>query len=163
MSEKIDLTDLAPSPSSLFDMFPEAKLTMRDRLPTNMLLLYTFLNVNKAIRDIKYSPEEIREIILAVVAMIPDELRDDQFYNELQATNKEILIDVRPKFCETKASLEYCKRKGIPAFIKVPQLNYFEMYHAVFNLLMRKHMLLKIQRKEIMTGKPAIFKETEEE
>ena len=53
MSEKIDLTDLAPSASDLFEMFPEAKLTMRDRLPTNILLLYTFLNINKNIKDNK--------------------------------------------------------------------------------------------------------------
>ena len=163
MSEKIDVTDLAPSASALFEMFPEAKLTMRDRLPTNMLLLYTFLNINKTIKDIKYSTDEIRESILALVAMIPDDLRDEQFIKELNDARKEILMDVRPVFCTTKASLEYCQRKGIPALIKVAQLNCFEMYHAVFNLLMRKHMLLKIQPKEILTGKPAIFEEMEEE
>ena len=156
----MDIQNLIPA--DLMAMFPEAKLTIRDRIPTNILLLYTFLTVNKTIRDIKYSPEEIREIILAVVAMIPDELRDEKFYEELHAANKEIMLDVRPKFCEVKASLEYCQRKGIPAFIKVPQLNYFEMYHAVFNLLMRKHMLLKIQPKEIFTGIPFI-KEADEE
>ena len=163
MSEKIDVADLAPSASALFEMFPEAKLTMRDRLPTNMLLLYTFLNINKTIKDIKFSTDEIRESILALVAMIPDDLRDEQFIQELNDARKEILMDVRPVFCTTKASLEYCKRKGIPAFIKVPQLNCFEMYHAVFNLLMRKHMLLKIQPKEIMTGIPAIEVDEEEE
>jgi len=163
MSEKIDVTNLAPSASALFEMFPEAKLTMRDRLPTNVLLLYTFLNINKTIKDLQYSTDEIRESILALVAMIPDDLRDEIFIKELNDSRKEIMMDVRPIFCTTKASIEYCKRKGIPAFIKVPQLNCFEMYHAVFNLLMRKHMLLKIQPKEIMTGKPAIFEDMEEE
>lgn len=148
--DKLDLTSMAPS--ELMKLFPEARLTIRDRIPTNMLLLYTFLNINKTIKDIKFSTEEIRESILALVAMIPDELRDELFMEELQAANREILMDVRPIFCTTPASLEYCKRKGIPAFIKVPQLNYFEMYHAVFNLLMRKHMLLQAQPKEIMTG-----------
>jgi len=147
MSEKIDVAD--SSVSDLLGMFPEAKLTIRDRIPINMLLLYTFLNINKTIKDIKYSTEEIRESILALVAMIPDGLRDEKFMEELQASNKEIVMDVRPVFCETKASLEYCKRKGIPAFIKVPHLNCFELYHAVFNLLMRKRMLMKTQQKDI--------------
>lgn len=154
MSEKIDLPD--SSISDLMGMFPEAKITIRDRIPTNMLLLYTFLNINKTISNIKFSTDEIRESILALVAMIPDELRDEKFMEELQAANKEIMMDVRPIFCTTKASIEYCERKGIPAFIKVPQLNCFELYHAVFNLLMRKHMLLKAQPKEIWTGLPEI-------
>ena len=94
--------------------------------------------------------------------MIPDDLRDELFIQELNAARKEIMIDVRPVFCTVKSSLEYCKRKGIQAFIKVPQLNCFEMYHAVFNLLMRKHMLLKIQPKEIMTGIPAIAEDDED-
>jgi len=149
-------------PLGLLELFPEAKLTIRDRLPTNMLLLYTFLNINKALKDIKVSADEIGEAVLGLVAMIPDELRDDLFLEEINAAAQEIVIDVRPKFCEIKASVEYCERKGIPAFITEQRLNYFEMYHAVFNLLMRKNMLLKIQPKEIMTGLP-FAKEPDEE
>lgn len=152
-----ELTNMAPK--ELMEMFPEARLTIRDRIPTNILLLYTFLNINKTIKEIKYSSEEIRESILSLVAMIPDELRDEQFIEELNNAQKVIVMDMRPSFCGVKASLEYCERKGIQAFIKVPQLNYFEMYHAVFNLLMRKKMLLKTQPKEIMTGLPATGQE----
>ncbi|MCK4385640.1 MAG: hypothetical protein KAW52_05185 [candidate division Zixibacteria bacterium] len=159
MNEKIGIPD--EGLSDLMGMFPEAKITIRDRIPTNILLLYTFLNINKTIKDIKYSSAEIGESILALVAMIPDELRDKQFVDEIQAANKEILVDVRPKFCEVKASADYCRRKGIPDFIKVSQLNYFEMYHAVFNLLMRKHMLFKAQQKEIMTGITALNEDEE--
>lgn len=159
MSESVasDLTNMAPK--ELMDMFPEARLTIRDRIPTNILLLYTFLNINKTIKEIKYSSEEIRESILSLVAMIPDELRDDKFIDELNEAQQEIVVDVRPSFCQVKASLEYCERKGIQPFVRIPQLNYFQMYHAVFNLLMRKKMLLKTQPKEIMTGLPATGKE----
>jgi hypothetical protein len=86
--------------------------------------------------------------------MIPDELRDDQFYVELEKAKQIQYVDVRPEFGTVKASLEYCERKGIPAFQPIQKLNYFEVYHAVFNLLMRKNMLLKIQPKEIMLGIP---------
>ena len=157
MSDKTDLNSMAPS--DLLDLFPEAKLTIRDRIPTNLLLLYTFLNINKTIKDIKYSTDEIRESILSLVAMIPDELRDPLFWKELKDSQKEIRIDVRPIFCGVKASLEYCRRKKIPAFTKIPQLNYFAMYHAVFNLLMRKNMLLKTQTRELMGGIRATGKE----
>lgn len=153
MAADVNLKDLAPS--ELMEMFPEAKLTMRDRLPTNLLLLYTFLNINKTIKDIKFSADELRESMLALVAMIPDELRDPEFYEELKKASQAAFLDVRPVFCGVKASMEYCQRKGIPTVLKSVQINYFEMYHAVFNLLMRKHMLLKIQPKEIMTGLPA--------
>lgn len=148
-------------PLGLMELFPEAKLTIRDRLPTNMLLLYTFLNINKALKDIKISADEIGEAVLGLVAMIPDELRDEQFLDEINQAAQEIVIDVRPQFCGIKASVEYCERKGIPAYITERRLNYFEMYHAVFNLLMRKNMLLKIMPKEIMTGLP--FEKEEDE
>jgi len=147
MSEKIEPSDFTPE--DLMNLFPEAKLTIRDKIPINMLLLYTFLNINKTIKDIKVSSEEIGESILGLVAMIPDDLRDEQFTEELNEATKESIVDVRPVFCTVKASLEFCQRKGIPAFIKIPQLNYFEMYHAVFNLLMRKRMLMKTQQKDI--------------
>lgn len=160
MSEKEDLLNM--SPEQLMSLFPEAKLTMRDRLPTPLMFFYTFMNINKALKDIKVSAEEIGESILGLVAMVPDELRDDQFYDELENAKQEIVVDVRPEFCQVKASLEYCERKGIPAFQKIQHINYFEMYHAVFNLLMRKHMLLKIQPKEIFTGIPFIKEEDEE-
>ena len=141
-------------PTGLIDLFPEARLTMRDRLPTPLLLFYTFTNINNALKNIKISAEEIGEAILGLVAMIPDGLRDEQFIKDLQESTQQVTIDIRPEFCNIKASLEHCKRKGIPAFIKETKLNYFEMYHAVFNLLMRKHMLLKMNPKEIMRGIP---------
>src|SRR4030042_68523 len=122
----IKITDLAPT--DLLELFPEAKLTMRDRLPTSMLLLYTILNINKAIKDIKYSTEELREAILGLVAMVPDTLRDEQFTEDLDRATQPIIIDVRPAFCGVKASFQYCERKSIPAYLKVPQLNYFDMY-----------------------------------
>lgn len=149
----IRLTDLAPA--ELMEMFPEAKLTLRDRIPTNMLYLYTFLNINKTIKDIKFSEAEIRESVLALVAMVPDELRDEKFQEELKAATKILVFDVRPSFCQVKASVEYCLRKGIPITQQIQRLDYFAMYHAVFNLLERKNMLFKKQPKEIMTGLPA--------
>ena len=136
------------APKELLEMFPGAKLTIRDKVPINLLLLYTFLNINKIIKDIKYSTDEIGESILALVAMIPSDLRDEQFDNELNESYRYVMIDVRPVFCTVKASVDYCKRKGIPAFIKEHRIEYFKMYHAVFDLLMRKGMLMRTETTE---------------
>jgi hypothetical protein len=53
------------------------------------------------------------------------------------------------------ASDSYCQRKGIVTVQYVESFDYFKVLHACFNLLMRKHMLLKIQPKEIFTGNKA--------
>jgi len=148
MSERegINLTNLAPA--DLLEMFPGAKLTIREKIPTNLLLLYTFLNINKIISNIKYSSDEIGEAVLALVAMIPGDLRDSQFAKDVKDSYGYVMVDCRPVFCTTPASFEYCARKKIPAFRKETQIDYFKMYHAVFDLLMRKGMLMKTQTTE---------------
>ena len=93
------------------------------------------------------------------MAMIPDEIRDEKFAEEIAAATKIVEIDVRPSFNEETASDDYCRRNGIPTSQKYQQVDYFQLYHAVFNLLMRNNMLLKKQPKEIMTGFPALGEE----
>ncbi len=158
MAEQSDLLDqLGKSP--LIDLFPEAKLTMRDRLPINFILTNALITIQKSILNIKYSSEEIREAIQGFVAMIPDSLKDEDFNQEIEASRTMIVLDARPVFCGIPASDKYCKRKGVQTISHVQSFDFFKVLHACFNLLMRKHMLLKIQPKEIMTGLPATGKE----
>lgn len=152
-SENELLGELANSP--LMDMFPEAKLTMRDRLPINFILTNALITIQKSILNIKYSSEEIREAIQGFVAMIPDGLKDEDFNAEIDRAKTKIPVNVKPVFCGIAASEAYCKRKGIPMVQYVESFDYFKVLHACFNLLMRKHMLLKIQPKEIFTGNRA--------
>jgi hypothetical protein len=133
------------------DLFSNATLTMKDRIPTNILLLYTILSINKAIREIKYTDAELREAILCLIAMIPDEMRDPEFKKEMETATQKISVDIRPDNCGEKASYETCERLGIPHTQIFEQQDYFAMYHAVFNLLMRNHMLLRTQDKEVQT------------
>ena len=142
-----NLTGLTPE--ELRDAFPESRLSIKDKIPLNQLLFYTFLSVNKAILNIKYSSEEIYELIRAEIAAIPDGDRDELFNDEIRAARYEILIDVRPKFCMTVASYDFCKRKGIPAYAREWRFDNFKLHHAVFNLLNRLHMLSKTQQKQI--------------
>ena len=153
MSEKKELIDMTPL--ELMKEFPEAKLTMRDRLPINFIYTNAIITIQKSILNIKYSSEEIKEAVQGFVAMIPDSLKDEQFNQEIEAARRYIYVDNRPKFCGVIASAEYCGRKGIKMIIKTETFDYFQVLHSCFNLLMRKHMLLKYQPKEIFTGKRA--------
>ena len=152
MEEKNIIQELLPE--ELRDAFPESRLSIKDKIPLNQLLFYTFLSVNKSILNIKYSEGEIYEIIRAEIAMLPDEDRDEQFLEEIRAAKYIVLVDVRPVCCTTPASLDYCKRKGIPAFVREWRPDNFAMHHAVFNLLQRRHMLSKTQQKQMLETMP---------
>jgi hypothetical protein len=147
------LSELGNAP--LIEMFPEAKLTMRDRLPINFILTNALITIQKSILNIKYSSEEIKEAIQGFVAMIPDELKDNEFDDEIESSKQQIPLNTRPVFCGIPASDKYCAKKGIQTIRYVESFDYFKVLHACFNLLMRKNMLLKIQPKEIITGLPA--------
>jgi hypothetical protein len=128
---------------------------MRDRLPINFILTNALITIQKSILNIRYSSEEIREAIQGFVAMIPDSLKDEEFNEEIEGSKQIIEMDARPVFCGIPASDKYCKRRGVQTVHHIETFDFFKVLHACFNLLMRKHMLLKIQPKEIMTGLPA--------
>lgn len=163
MPEKGNFLSGNLTPSDLLDIFPEARLTMRDRVPSAQLLFLTALGINNVIKEIKYSEAEVTQSILALIAMIPDDIRDEDFMKEWQRSIRMIPVDVRPEFCGVKASFQYCKRRGIVPIQYYPQVNPLDAYHAVYNLITRKNMYLKLQPKEIATGIPAIGDETIEE
>ena len=140
---------------NLDQMFPEAKLTMRDRLPMPFILTNALITIQKSILNIQYSSEEIKEAVQGFVAMIPDDLKDGAFDEELEKAKQYVIENNRPSFCGVPASDEYCQRKGIVTQIQIETFDYFKVLHACFNLLHRKQMLLKTQPKEIMTGRRA--------
>jgi len=152
----------------LIGMFPEAKLTMRDRLPISLILTSAILTIQKSILNIDYSEEELREAVMGFVAMLPDELKDDEFNNELDAAKLRRPVNTRPEFCGVAASDEYCQRNSIDTVRYVDTFDYFKVFHACFNLLHRRHMLMKSEEKEIATGvkargeEPAYEPDTEE-
>jgi len=150
-SELIETQAVVP----LEEMFPEAKLTMKDRLPMNFILTNALITIQKSILNIQYSSEEIKEAVQGFVAMIPDILKDADFNTEIEGAKQYIVEDHRPVFCGIPASDEYCQRKGIVTISRIETFDYFKVMHACFNLLMRKQMLLKVQPKEIFTGKRA--------
>ena len=152
MSSDDSVNLLEPGTGNLIDLFPEAKLTMRDRLPLNFILTNAVITIQKSILNIKYSSEEIKEAVQGFVAMIPDQLKDQKFNEEMEAARQIVIEDVRPEFCGTKATAEWCESRGLPTIQRTETFDYFKVFHACFNLLQRAHMLLKTQPKEIFTG-----------
>lgn len=141
--------------------FPEAQLQIRDKLPYNYLLSQMILTFQKAILNIEYSAEELREAVEGFVNMIPRAWRDEDFSKDLEAAVINIQTSSRPVFNEVPASDEYCKRKRIQTTMLVQSFDYFKVFNAVINLLNRRHMLLKQQYKEIMTGRKGKKEEKE--
>jgi len=98
---------------------------------------------------------------MGLVALIPDGLRDQKFYDEMAAAKRVTMLDVRPVYCGVKASEDFCRRKGLPLIQRIETFDYLQVLHATINLLMRAKMLLRIQPKEIFTGLKARGEEPE--
>lgn len=141
---------------ALIEQFPEAQLIMRDRLPYHFLLSQMILTFQRAVLNIQYSAEELREAVEAFVNHVPAIWRDNEFAAELKAAEVLIYEDLRPVFCDVVADRAYCEQSGIPIERWIKTFDYFKVFNAVINLLQRKHMLTKPQYKEIMTGKHAM-------
>ncbi len=148
MSSTNDFKDLTPD--QIREIFPETKLTIKDKIPLNQLIFLTCLQINKAILNIKYSSDEVVEIVHALICQIPEEEHDEQFLEDLKNAYYIQTVDVRPVFCTTPASLEYCARKKIPAFVREKRPDYRKLYTAAINVLNRRNMLTKKQAKQLI-------------
>lgn len=140
--------------------FPESMLSIKDKFPQAPLLFYLNLTMMKALLNREYSEDQFYEIIKYEIGCIPDAQRDPQFNEEINNAFYQVLVDVRPIFCTTPASLEYCKRKKIPAFVREWRPDNYKLNHAVFNLLCRRGMLSKTQMKQIQTVITEIVEDT---
>jgi hypothetical protein len=137
----------------LLEEYPEASLQIRERLPYNYLMSQMVLTFQKAILNIEYSSEELREASEGFVNMIPTSWRDEEFLQDLKFAEILIVQDNRPEFCGTLATEEFCLKNNIPLTRETKSFDYFKVFNAVINLLNRRGMLLKSQFKEIATGK----------
>jgi hypothetical protein len=135
--------------------FPEAQLTIREKLPYHFLLATMILTFQKAILNIEYSSEELREAVEGFVNMIPFTWRDEQFEEDMQNAQIYLFQDQRPAFCGVVATEQICEDLHIDPYVYVLTFDYFKVFNAVVNLLNRRHMLLKPVYKEIFTGHKA--------
>lgn len=140
---------------NMLEEFPEAQLQIKDRLPYNFLLAQMILTFQRAILNIQYSAEELREAAEGFIHMIPTTWKDEQFYQDLESSAIDIPTVTRPMFCEIPASDEYCRKHGIQTVSTTKSFDYMKVFNAAVDLLSRRQMLLKPVYKEIMTGEKA--------
>lgn len=155
MSHPQTMSEIQLNMKSMLEEFPEAQLQIKDRLPYNFLLAQAVLTWLKAILNIQYSAEELREFVQGLIGMLPTSWKDPEFYSDLENAQLLIPVDSRPVFCEQPATDSYCRKHGISTVGYVKSFDYFKVYNAVTDLLSRRNMLLKPVYKEIMTGNKA--------
>jgi len=132
--------------------YPEAQLTIRDKVPQAFLITRAILTMMEVVKNIQCSTEEIREICEFIIHLIPTSWKDTQYYAEMEAAKIYVVQDTRPIFCEVKASIDFCLKNGIPTFTKTLSFDYFKVFSACIDLLNRKHVIAKVSSKEISSG-----------
>lgn len=139
----------------LLAMFPDASLTHRDRLNFPFLIASQILTFQRAILNLEFSAEEIREAVEGLVHLIPTKWKDQAFDDDLNKARIELTEDIRPRFCGIPASMEYCRKRHMPTLRIVRTFDYYEVFQACMNLLDRRGLLSRRIYKEIMTGQKA--------
>lgn len=139
----------------LIAMFPDAALTIRDRLNFPFLIAAQIMTFQRAILNLEFSAEEIREAVEGLVHLLPNKWKDDIFADELRKARIDLTEDVRPTFCGHPASIEYCKKHNILITRIIRTFDYYEVFQACMNLLDRRGLLSRRIYKEIMTGRKA--------
>lgn len=136
--------------SEFLSNFPEAQLEIRDKLPWNFLLAQFVLSYGKAILNIQYSAEELREAVEGIISMIPNTWKDERFYQDLEDAQIMIPTDNRPSFCGVTASEEWCEENGISTVLYVKSFEYFKVFNAISDLFNRRKMLGRVEEKVII-------------
>ena len=140
----------------------EAQLTIRDRINYPYILGNQLITIQKAILSGQYGEAEIAQSVEALVHIIPDEMTDDRFKEEVEEAIIETEIDVRPTFCGVRLSVAICKEQGYPISYKSQDYDYMRLLHACVNLLYRRGMITKRVFTEIMTYERAHGKNLDE-
>lgn len=129
----------------------EAQLTLKDRLNFPYLLANQILTFQRALLALEFSEREIRETIEGFVHMIPESWKDDEFKKDMKKATIILKIDMRPKFCGQRATVEVCEELGIPTFKEKTTFDYYDLFQACMNLLQRRRMLSKTNPVEQMS------------
>ena len=101
-----------------------------------------------------YPAETVQNTILFMEQLIPSAFRNaDPEYKKLMISLDETRdVDIRPEFGGVKASLETCKKLGIPISKKEKIVKPVERFGAIIDLLNRLNVLTKMEYTEFFTG-----------
>lgn len=129
------------------------KVTSRDKINYPYILGCELLKI----QDVTTygDPNAIANSIQGLVAGIPAELRDEQFFKEIKDAEYKVWKDNRPVWCGLRIGPKMYKdgesdqpeypERGLQNQEEMIKIDYIKVKHACVNLLNRKNMLLKEQ------------------
>jgi hypothetical protein len=128
-------------------------LAIKDRMNHPFLLANGIYVFQHTTTDQTNQESVVRETVMALYDIIPDMWEDDEFSKDIARAETRQTVDVRPEFCDQKATVEWCETHGIPAVQSVVVYNHHLIMKACINLLDRRGLLTKKIFKEIFTGR----------
>ena len=140
------------SAEEILSQYPEASLTVRDRLNFSFLLANQILTIQKATLNLEFSAEEVREAVEGLMHMIPTAWKDKKFTTDVANAQIELIVDIRPTFCGKPMDIGICKKRNLPTFKTTVSFDYYDLFQACIDLLNRRGVLSRRIYKEIMTG-----------
>lgn len=127
-------------------------LSIKDRINHPYILARAILTIIETSPNPLAREPEIRDAVMMLYNLIPDEWHDENFNLEIDRARTKRVIDVRPSFCGKTASLQWCISHGVPANRTTVVYNHHLLVKACINLLQRRALLSRKALTEIMTG-----------
>lgn len=136
---KIDQTQR----SELAAIFGEDGLKIKDKLPTAFIITKAIIDIQKMLSDPGCTNTSVRNAVLGFKQLIPSEMEDQDYRNDLKKCVSKTVIDVRPTNCEIKLSIEYCQKMGYPINKVLTKINSLRLFNTIVCLFSRNGMYTK--------------------
>jgi len=129
------------------------QLELTDRLNYPYILTKTLFAIETAFAEKDYDADKVEGMIMLFFYKIPETWRDKQFVDDVNSAVETKMVDVRPKYGETRLNKELCEKYGFKIEEEKAQRDYFKILNAIINLLDRLNMLVRKEKIERSTGK----------
>lgn len=137
---------------SNYEAQEEQTLTVSDRLNYPYLLASQIQALIDVQKKHNFQEEDIKLPINALVSMIPDNIRDKQFTDDIEKCSIRKTVDSRPSFAGRKLSNDICQKLGFEVESEVVEEDPFRTLKVTMDLLQRRKMLLRFNWMEVITG-----------
>ena len=138
-------------------------LTIKDRLNFSYILAEYEIRMAD-ILDLRTDPQlrQFRAFVNWLIHTIPDDWKDQPYYDEMAEANVRVIVDVRPMIAGFRLSFEYCEANKVPIYRQDTYQDPWKQHQGIINLWNRRGLLSKVKFKEVMTGRKFSSKSGEE-
>jgi hypothetical protein len=129
-------------------------LTIRDRINFSYILGEYELKLSEVL-NLKEDPglQSFRAFVNWFIHTLPDDWKDNIYYDQMDEARKEVVADIRPSICGHPLDPGYCEKNKIPLYEIQVYYDPFKQQQAVINLLYRLGLLSRVKYREISTGR----------